>query len=660
VSRFDPPVSIAGRHWLLTSLALVVAPFIARMPWWLSLLPLLVMGWHVMKERRCWRLPPGYIRVMVVGLAVVGIVLQHHTILGRDAGTALLALLLTMKLLEFKGLRDAALMIFLGYFLVAGSFLYDQSLLSGGYLFATVVALTATLVALHHPAGGAADSRHYLQVGGTLLLQALPIAVLLFLLFPRLPGPLWSLPRDAFSGRTGLSEDMSIGSISSLADSDEVAFRVRFFDPIPPADRLYWRGPVLWHTDGRRWTRLLRYEYQLLEKPQYQPLSPPVRYSVILEPANKPWLMALDLPGTLPPEAEVSPDFQVTVRELITRQRQYEATSYTRYQMRDADLQALEIGLELPKRANPRTRALAEQWVTEGTQGEALVQRALDLIHNQPFYYTRNPPLLTGNVVDQFLFETRRGFCEHYSAAFVTLMRAGGVPARIVTGYQGGEPNRVGDYLTVRQSDAHAWAEVWLEGKGWVRVDPTAAVSPNRIEEGSDVGRFSGEAGAALLSAEDRSLLLRAWHTATDTWEAVDHAWTEWVLGYGPEKQQELLERLGLLRWGWRGVITVLFSGIALVVLIVAIWLLWQRPRPPDPLLRQWLRFCAKLARRGLPRAPGEGPRDYAARVASARPDLGPTVMEIAERYQLLRYGPGGADAGARRTLAQQVTRFSP
>lgn len=656
IAAADTATPAVGRLWLLAALAAVALPHWLRQPAWLVLLGLGCFGWRLGVERRGWSLPRRWLRLLLTVAAIGAVLAAYRTLFGRDAGLALLTVMLCLKLLELRTRRDGLVVLVLGYFLVAGGFLHDQGLLSGAYLFAMVLLLTAALIALHHPAASLGHSRAYLHLAGSLLVQALPLLVVLFLLFPRLPGPLWGLPKDAFAGRTGLSDEMTLGAIGLLAESDEVAFRVVFHGATPPPHQLYWRGPVLWRTDGRRWEPLQRDDRPLAPwyggALRHEARGPAYDYTLTLEPHNRRWLLALDLPALLPPQVQATADFQLWLPQPATTLQRFSLRAHTDYATGSAAPWERRAGLQLPAAANPRTRAYAARW--QGLPPGRVVEEALRLFREEPFYYSRQPPLLDADPVDGFLFDTRRGFCEHYAAAFVTLMRAAGLPARVVTGYQGGERNELGEYLLVRQADAHAWAEVLFEEEGWVRVDPTAVIPPQRIEALADSTRFRSLApDLPRLGA-----LGAAWLQLRQGWDAVHHAWNTWVLGYDQARQRALLERLGLGAWGWRGMIALLGVLAALAVAIVATYLLLRERGRPDPLQRLYRRFCQRLARIGLARAAHEGPLAYAARIAATRPDLAPAVDRITALYVQLRYGPPREDSLP--ALRQAVQAFRP
>jgi transglutaminase-like putative cysteine protease len=471
--------------------------------------------------------------------------------------------------------------------------------------------------------------------------------LVLFLFFPRVTGPLWGLPQDAYAGATGLSDTMTPGSVSSLILSDAVAFRVKFDGSVPPPKQLYWRGPVMWDFDGRTWSA----PRALYGTPEFTAQGPPISYEVTLEPHNKRWLFALDIPGKVPVHAFASADFQLYAVQPVTNRIRYEMTSFLDYRYGlPEDAIAIQRALALPERTNPRTVALARALRAQYPDDRALIQAVLARFRNEKFFYTLTPPLLSpDDPVDQFLFETRSGFCEHYSSAFAVLMRAAGIPARVVTGYQGGEENVLGNYLIVRQAEAHAWTEIWLRTEGWTRVDPTAAVSPLRVESGIS---------AAVPRSDPLPLFVRgdfqALRQLQFTWDLVANTWNQWVLGYTPERQRLLLSRVGFDDATWYTLTVVMLCATVVIVIVLSVVMLRQiRSRVRDPVRIAYGRFCDKMQRAGLPRGPAEGPLDYSRRVAGARPDLEHSVAAITGLYVDLRYGAVPESAALKELTAR-------
>ncbi len=651
MKRQAPALPAATLLWLLLSLALVFAPHALRQPVWSSAAVVAFGLWRWAAERGRLPLPGTLLRVALALAVGAGIYLSFGRLFGREAGVAWLSVLAALKLLESRDQRDGVTLMFLAYFLVITNFLFTQTIPTALYMLVTVLVITATLVALQRR-GTPLPARLRLGIAAKLLLPALPIMALLFVLFPRIAGPLWGMPNDAYSGVTGLDNSMAPGSISQLSQSNAVAMRVQFNGTPPPKELRYWRGPVLWHYNGREWTEGFS---GAGEAPQAViPEGPAVSYTVTLEPTNHRWLFALDLPASGPAGATPRGDFEIRVAEPVRSRLRYRMLSYPRYRTGlELDAATRHRALQLPAHTAPRARSLAERWRAENPAPEAIVRRALAMFHDQGFVYTLNPPRLTRDPVDQFLFGTRRGFCEHYAGAFVVLMRAAGVPARVVIGYQGGEVNPLDGYVVVRQADAHAWAEVWLPQRGWTRVDPTAAVAEARIDGGIQAALPDAPGLPAVLRT--RNNLLRGLYDAMD---AVNNAWNQWVLAYGPGQQQAFLSRFGL--GSWRNMALALLATVGLVLALTALLLLRRRRgKNHDPVSELYNRFCRKLERVGLARQPHEGPRHFARRIALLRPDLARQVKGVTSLYIRLQYGRE-APPGWEQVLRRRVRDFRP
>ncbi len=632
--------SLHGKLWLLAALFMVLLPLLLRMPPLLSLAALAVLAWRLAHELKGWSLPRRSLRWVITLIAFGAVAATFKTVIGRDAGVALLSVMLCLKLLELRTLRDAMVTLYLAYFLVIGGFLFSQSIYNGLYLLLVVVLLTAALITLNHPQSRATNTRFYLRYAGQLLLQAFPIMIVMFLLFPRLNAPLWSMPQ-ATTSKTGLSDQIRMGTVSTLVKSEEVAFRVEFKDEIPAADQLYWRGPVLWQTDGRVWQRIR--QTVLRNIPAYEAISAPVEYTVTLESNGYSWLFSLDLPNRMPrgleQSAYVLPDYQLLSEKPATTKQRYTISSTLEFRNTTLDDQTWRAALQLPQNTNSKAVAMAQAWTAEGLPHQQIVARALSYFRDNDFYYTRQPPLLDVDPVDDFLFNTRRGFCEHYATAFVTLMRAAGVPSRVVTGYQGGERNNLGNYLIVRQSSAHAWAEVWLEDAGWARVDPTTNIPQERVEEVADSQRFSTtDLLSSTSGGKQFNLFAKSLFQLRQIWDAVNYGWNSWVLGFDKEQQDRLLRKLGIKDLGWQNLLTILVISMVLLVTAVSTIVLLKRPRQRDPLQRLYHRFCSKLAKAGTAREIYEGPQDFAQRACREQPQLCGKIEQITRLYVAMRY----------------------
>jgi transglutaminase-like putative cysteine protease len=646
-------------HSLLVAGMVAVAPHALELPPWVIAVFAAGAGWRYLCERLSWPRPGRLTRTALMLVILAAVFRQYHTLLGRDPGMALLVTLLGLKFLEIRNARDYIVSLFLFYLVILGSFLYSQTLWLGAWALLAVTLGTAALIHLIQPTGLPLPQR--LRLSGTMLVKALPLMVIVYLLFPRISGTLWGLPADAYSGLTGMPDAIQPGSIRSLSQSSEIAFRATFDGALPPMRDLYWRGLVLEHTDGRGWNRI---PAPAVNEIPFEPEGQPQRYQVTLEASNKPWMLVLGAPTATPPGARLQSDFTLVHNGPIRERLNYTLTSYLRYRTGTLDAAERARDLQLPPRLSPRVRALAAQWRGQGRDALQVARAALDYFHRENFVYTLDPPLLGDDPVDQFLFDARRGFCEHYASAFVTLMRAAGVPSRLIVGYLGGEINSAGNYLIVRQSDAHAWAEIWTPDLGWVRADPTAAVAPERVELGSDAVRRLQEQGVALgrLSSDAvlRALQLdwpeRAVRQARWYWDLTNLTWYRWVVDYGKERQERFLASLGVTDISWNRMLALALGGVLLVTLLYV--LLLRRPeKPADPALVLYLKFCRKLARAGLARAPHEGPLDFARRCSHQRPELMNRIEVITRRYTHMRYGQM-VDAQEWRDFKNDVAAF--
>ena len=631
------PVSVRDLAWLIGSLLLVIAPHSLRAPWWLTLLTLCLFAWRFHYALNRAPLPSRWLVLGVAAVGMLGVWIEYRTLFGRQPGILLLALFAGLKLLETRSHRDAAVAAFLGYFLIITNFLYTQSMPTALLMCAALFAITTTLIGFSAPQRA---PRANARTAALLLAHAAPAALALFLLFPRVQGPLWGLPQDAYTGMTGLSETMSPGNLASLAQSDSIAFRAEFEADLPPPVLRYWRGPVLWDFDGRSWSigmgTLVDFEPPRGGRATY-------RYGVVLEPHNRHWLFALETAASLPERARMRFDGQLISTTPVRNRIRYELSSVISPEPTAEAPNVLRRALRLPGDFNPRAMALAAQWRAASASDDQVLIRAIEFLKAGGYTYTLEPPLLGLHSVDEFLFSTKAGFCEHFASAFAFLMRAAGIPARIVTGYQGGELNPIDRVFTVRQSEAHAWVEVYLAGRGWVRVDPTGAAVPGRIESG--LARSVPEGEPLPLMMRPRLEWLRG---VRYQWEALAHKWNLWVLGYNPERQRDLMSAIGMRDADWRALTATLFSILGLLTLALLAWSLRQLARR-DPVQKAWGRFCGKLAAHGVARTPHEGPRDYATRAARTLPAAAWPILRIGALYIGLRYGNRASARGVDR-----------
>ena len=628
----SPSEHLIRLGWTSAALGISVAPHLPRMPAWVSLLTVACIGWRILAAVRGWKAPWQWLRLLLAGGGFVAVIASYGTVNGIEAGSALLVVMMDMKLLETWRRRDYQVLMFISYFLVMAQLLYEPGIWTLPYMIVAVGLSTITLMQTVRR-GPSIPAARASRLVCTMMLLSLPLMLALFLLFPRVPGPFWAMPTRG-GGVSGLDDVMSPGSVNALSLSNAVAFRASFDGQVPPPIQRYWRGPVLHDFDGASW-----------REPGGRPWRPieirregqEIRYRVTLEPSGRPWLIALDYPGDWSlPRAYLSADHQLMAMRPIEQLTAYDVVSYPdALAQMDIDPREQAMNLRLPPERNPRAQALAREIRSRFADDRDFLRAVLERFTLEPYTYTLNPPALRGShPVDEFLFGTRRGFCEHFASAFAVLMRAGGIPARIVTGYQGGELNPLNNRMTVRQSDAHAWTEIWSPKEGWMRVDPTAAVAPDRIElsladalPDSDLvpGRFMRSL-PLLLELQQR-------------WDALDSAWNEWVLAYGPERQIALLRSLGVNNPDWRALAALLGVTVMLILGLIALWTAWHyRPSTEDRVQRMYRTFVGRLARRGIQREPWEGPLVLAERAQRQLPAYAGAVHSITRSYIRLRY----------------------
>jgi transglutaminase-like putative cysteine protease len=635
VRESNAPSRLRGLDWVLAALAAAVGPHVPHLPAWVTLLLLAVCAWRWTADLRGWRLAPLPFRIVVVLVSTAAIFGTYRTLNGIEAGTAFLVLMAAAKLLETRTSRDLTVIVFIGWFLLYAALLREQSLSQLPWLLASTFLAAVALMRVH-ASSAQAPARHIVRRTLRLLLLAAPLALLLFLLFPRLPGPFWGIDSRS-EARTGLDDEMTPGDVSDLSASGEVAFRVRFFGAMPRPEQRYWRGPVLHEFDGRSWRRP---SAQAFPQPQVTFRGPAIRYQVTLQPHARRWVLALDLPSTWP-EREITQSFDLTLLSArpINNVAAFDLTShmdFTAGASLAASMRRKDLALPLDG-SNARSVALGRELAARHAGNpRAIVGAMLAMFRQQPFEYTMQPPLLADNAVDEFLFGSRKGFCEHYASAFTVVMRAAGVPARVVTGYQGGEFNPFGGYLIVRQSDAHAWSEVWIEGRGWSRVDPTAAVAPERIQGGLIDAVAADEPVPGRL--RDTSPI---WLQMELGWDAVNDFWNQRVVRFDAQSQFDLLERLGVDEPDWRALGLGLAGSLAAFFVALSTYLAWRyRPPPRDWPGRLHDVVIARLRKRGLTPGPAEGPVAFIERAERDCPDIARALADIRKLYAALRYGP--------------------
>lgn len=654
-----------GRYWLLSAQLGAILPLWNVIPWWLTALMALACFWRLPRIETIVPPPGFWVRISLLALGLYGLFLSFRTLLGPEAGTAFLVLCMTLKVLEMRSRRDCYVAIILGFFVVATNFFFSQSLVTTLYVGLILVLILAALLSLNQPAstGSGAVFRRAL----VLLAQAIPLMLILFLFFPRLP-PLWTLNIGNGTAKTGMSDSMAPGDIAKLSQSDALAFRVEFEGRAPEKSKMYWRGLVLSDFDGVSWRQN---EDLVVRNTPAWPVGnapfwvnedelkkqSPLYYRVIQEPTEQPWLFALNLPKPTAKESLLTREFTLLSPRPLFARTTYNVTSYLEAPL-DLDLPPWlrSQTLALPEKGNELSRRLAMRWRSEGLTDRQLIVRALNYFKGQNFSYTLEPPALGKNRIDDFLFNTQRGFCEHYSSAFTYLMRAADIPARVVVGYHGGQESPYGDYWLIRQLDAHAWVEVWLEGEGWIQLDPTSMVAPERIENGMGAlvaqRDFWGESGLSGLRYNSFHLFkgVKQWA------DYVNYRWHTDVLGYDSRNQDNLMRRL----LGDASVIKRLLLMVGLFVGVLVLILLsmyWRRPRKVEREHERYYRqYTERMAKMGMAREHGEGVRAYAERIGKRHPAAKAQAKQVADLYTQIEYKRSNENAHWVRKL-KQVSR---
>ena len=607
----------------VTLVLLVHAPHLL---WWLSIALALTLGWRWWQRRRHTGRVPAWLKIPLLALLTLAVVVSYGNIFGREPGTALAVGLLILKLLETETARDVRVGVGFACFALMSALLIDQGLVATVVVALGLLPALATLRALE-PAQVPMSLPRTLLPGLVLLAAAIPMALLAFLLVPRLSEPLWGAPTPD-EARIGLSDSMSPGNFTDLLIDDSPAMRVTFDGAPPPPDQRYFRAYVMWNYDGHSWRRAF-VRHDEVQVPAPIEAGTTINYSVSLVPTHQRVLPALDVPLSVPAEARMQPDHEILADKPVNDPLNYTLRSALGYRLQpDLDDRARRLGLQRPIGFNPRTLTLATQWRQRfGNNDAAIVQAALSLFHDGGFRYTLAPAPLGRDAVDDFLFSTHEGFCEHYSSAFTLLMRDAGIPARVVTGYQGGYWNKFGNYLLVRNSDAHAWSEVWLAGRDWIRVDPTGAVRPERVS-----------LGASAAAGDQLSWYRTDWlQGMRNRWDIVNRWWAQGVIGFDSLRQRGLLTPFGV-----RDVDTATLGVLLAIgsVLFIAIGLGWAllRKQPRDGLRTALRELERKLARAGIVRRSSEGPQHYLSRAARALPNQRDELATLMKSYLELRY----------------------
>ena len=655
--------------WLLASVVSVILPHVARLPLWLTGMCALCITGRILVYQGRMSYPGKQIKaILVLTMAALMVFQFGRDVFSTDSMVGVLLVGITLKLLEMHRKRDVLMVLYLCYFTIIAEFIYSQSIPIAIYMTISILVISSAMISLNQTPEHQ-SVRRTLRLAGLILLQSAPLMMAFFLLFPRI-SPLWSVPVQSNSSVTGLSETMSPGDIGDLARSGEVAFMVQFNGEMPPFNELYWRGLTLDNFNGREWRRGIDRDHpQRLSADRQEEMGwfreieytgRRYAYNIILEPTFQNWIFTLQMPSILDERMRMRRDFQVETFRRVTQRFSYDATSYLEFAA-DTDQRAIpRRSLSfIPGDSNPRALEFAQELRAQHDSTESFANAVLEHFREEEFFYTLSPPLLGDAPVDEFLFETREGFCEHFASSFTYLMRAAGIPSRVVTGYQGGEVNPYDGTLTVRQYDAHAWSEIWIQDRGWVRVDPTAAVAPDRINRGTDSvlqedNNFLSDEVFSLIRLRN-SLFLNDLRLRL---EMIDYAWNRFVLNYDQESQFRFFSNLfgEVTR---NKIIMVLLGFLALVVAFVA-FTVFRQPAyaKAPPATRLYRKFCAYMASQGFPRNIGETPMDYLQRMSEVNPQWTAPMKEITQIYNELAFVNTEADPEQIRYLEHKVRKF--
>lgn len=618
--------------WVILSLALVIMPHLSRFPAWSILLVSALFIWRIICIKHTNWLIPKWLLVVITIFAMIGTFIYLGTLIGKTAGSVLLSILLAVKLHESQSRRDYMVLISLSFFIIVTNFLFSQSIPTVIYMLAIIIVLLMSMISINQD-NAPIKHQYKFKLAAKMLLQSIPLMLIMFVLFPRITGPLWSLPEDQQTATTGLSETMSPGNISNLIQSNATAFRAKFKNSVPLQNQLYWRVFVLWYFDGQTWEKG---KQNLSPAPTLISSAPAVEYTITLEPHQKNWLFALDMPIEVPEHINYTNNFVLRTKEKITSLYQYKVKSTLSYNIQPTiSPWEKSAGLKIPANTNNQTVLFGQKLAQQYRKPEEIVNHMLRFYNQQEFHYTLRPPATPGfHPVDQFLFDTRRGFCEHYASSFTLVMRAAGIPARVVLGYQGGTINPLNKVHTIRQSDAHAWTEVWIKNRGWVRVDPTAAIAPQRIEQNLN---------AALSPTESRPFHMQLnsgiFQSMRFYWDALDNQWNQWIVGYDSKLQQKLLTSVLEKNLSLSDLVLFMVVSFSIVLFFITLFITkpWEKQKL-EPVVKVYNQFCKKLSSQGLLREVYEGPLDFAQKAIKEFPEQKNTIQLITRLYVKLRY----------------------
>ncbi|MDX2424977.1 MAG: DUF3488 and transglutaminase-like domain-containing protein [Cycloclasticus sp.] len=631
----EPRLNPSVIKLLLLIATLLVLPHIGSLQVIFIAVSLLLITWcaiaHYFK-----RFFPNKWLLLALSLLLAFLVLRLHGMsLGREASSSFLLVLLGLKLLECRANRDVLAVIFVSFFVLITPFLFDQTIGLALYSLCLFFLLLSALVVNNTNLNNLGALFPY-RFAGVIMLLALPLMLLSFLLFPRMIGPLWAMPSDASNAISGISDSINPGQISHLALSKETAFRARFNDRSPAHHQLYWRGPVFWNTDGRQWT--LSPSKTIKQYAISGPVSTTFQYSIVMEPHQQVWLYALDSPIKAPGDVKITEDRQLISNKKLSRSRAFDFTSSIQPTSETISKEDKSRALALPDNTDIRILQLASSWRNDTRSDMGVINNGLAFFNKENFYYTLTPPQLGNDPVADFLFDSKRGFCGHYATSFAVVLRAAGIPSRLVAGYQGGLYNSVGNFWEVRQADAHVWVEAWVQSLGWVRIDPTAAISPNRIQHAIDLDEQRiGDEIKFFIKPPDG--LARWGQQLNSILQTVDYYWESGVLAYGPEVQNDFLANFGL--HGWEDMVLWLAVLSGAFLLIFSVYLYRLKPNKIDPAQKAYLSFCKILARRYGEKRPSDTSLAYFSRISESQPSFRERLLQVRVHYLHCRYGGG-------------------
>ncbi len=617
--------------FLLTAIGLMTLPHVENVPLPIFAFFVVLLMWRLLGVWKPQYLPPSLLTFLLTLLSVAVLFSEYKTFIGRDAGTSLFLVALGLKLLEIKQERDLYLIIYLAFIVASSLFLYEQSILMAVYILLVCCVLLATLVCINSPS---AQTWQALKKSAAIIGQALPMTVVIFVLFPRVEAPRWMLFKNQGQGKIGLSDSLEPGSISDLSLSKELVFRVKFDGALPLPEQRYWRGPAYIFTDGSRWLQNPDFSVNFRQaQPRFRGNA--YHYTLMMEPQEKGWVFALDLPQQFSANLLQNATYQLISSGNFSKRLEYTVTSYPQYNTGSLTANERRENLQLPLTVSNEINNLVTQLHGFNAPPKVFIQALLQHFRTENFSYTLKPPLMQSHPIETFLLQTRQGFCSHYATAFVYLMRVAHIPARVIGGYQGGSMNKVGQFLEIRQADAHAWAEVWLENEGWVRIDPTAAVAPERIQRGVNVDeQIANQAVNFSPNADNAGHWFKQ---AQQLWQSVDYHWQRWVINYDRANQADFLSAFGIsdiktmLQW-----LIGLIGGVTAVVA----WLLLRKPQlkvAQEVLL--YMVFCNKFNKLNIRRAAHESASDFAKRACERLPACAEQINAITAVYLNLRYG---------------------